>query len=226
MAILLATRDDDVAARCQRAVSAEHQLDVVGDAAGAMARIRSQSPQVAIIDADVLHRPIDQHVAQVVAAAGSTRVIVMTPVFNEEEEIALLKTGVKGVCRRGIDPDSLQQVLGVASAGGVWVTRSLVPRLVAELRRYAQAARPAAQKKEDDKDDKLKGLTQREKDIVNLIVGGSTNKQVAEALEISERTVKGHLSNIFQKLDVPDRLKLVLYVNGEEPEPAAPARRR
>ena len=223
MAILLATRDDDVVGRCRRAVSAEHQLDVVEGVAHAMMKIRSQPPSVVILDSEVMNRPLDQGVAQIIASAGSTRVIVMTPVFDEEEEIALLKTGVKGCCRRGIDPESLKQVLNVTSAGGVWVTRTLVPRLVSELRRYAQAARPGAQKKEDDK---LRSLTQREKDIVTQIVAGSTNKQVAAALDISERTVKGHLSNIFQKLDVPDRLKLVLYVNGEEAEPATAGRRR
>ena len=223
MAILLATRDDDVVGRCRRAVSAEHQLDVVDGAAQVAAKIRSQSPSVVILDSEVLNRPLDHEVAQVVGLAGGTRVIVMTPVFDEEEEIALLKVGVKGCCRRGIDPESLKQVLNVTSTGGVWVTRTLVPRLVSELRRYAQAARPDAAKKEDDK---LRSLTQREKDIVTLIVAGSTNKQVAEALDITERTVKGHLSNIFQKLDVPDRLKLVLYVNDEEAESATAGRRR
>ncbi|MBI3919373.1 MAG: response regulator transcription factor [Betaproteobacteria bacterium] len=223
MAILLATRDDDVVGRCRRAVSAEHQLDVVDGAAQVAAKIRSQSPSVVILDSEVLNRPLDHEVAQVVGLAGGIRVIVMTPVFNEEEEIALLKVGAKGCCRRGIDPESLKQVLNVTSTGGVWVTRTLVPRLVSELRRYAQAARPGAAKKEDDK---LRSLTQREKDIVTLIVSGSTNKQVAEALDITERTVKGHLSNIFQKLDVPDRLKLVLYVNGEEAESATAGRRR
>ena len=223
MAILLATRDDDLVGRCRRAVSAEHQLDVVDGVAHVVVKMRSQAPSVVILDSALMGRPLEHEAAQIVALAGATRVIVMTPVFDEEEEIALLKAGVKGCCRRGIDPESLQQVLNVTSTGGVWVTRTLVPRLVSELRRYAQAARPGAGKKEDDK---LKSLTQREKDIVTLIVAGSTNKQVADALEISERTVKGHLSNIFQKLDVPDRLKLVLYLSGEEAEHATSARRR
>jgi two-component system NarL family response regulator len=224
MAILLATRDDDLAGRCRRAVSAEHQLDVVDGVAHVVAKIRTQAPSVVILDSEVMNRPLDHEVALIVGIAGATRIIVMTPVFDEEEEIALLKIGVKGCCRRGIDAESLQQVLNVTSTGGVWVTRTLVPRLVSELRRYAQAARPGAQKKKED--DKLRWLTQRERDIVTLIVSGSTNKQVAEALDITERTVKGHLSNIFQKLDVPDRLKLVLYVNSEEAEPTASGRRR
>ena len=222
MAILLVTRDADVASRCRRAVSAEHQLEVVDAAAHIVAKLRTLAPVVVILDSQALAAPVDQEVARIVGMVGAARVIVMTPVFDEEEEISLLKAGVKGCCRRGIDPESLQQVLNVANSGGVWVTRTLVPRLVSELRRYAQTARPAIPRKPDER---LKLLTQRERDIVMLIASGASNKEVGEALAISERTVKGHLSNIFQKLDVPDRLKLVLYVNGEEQKAEMMARR-
>jgi len=222
MAILLVTRDADVANRCRRAVSAEHQLEVVDAAAHIVAKLRTLAPVVVILDSEALAAPIDHEVARIVGLVGTARVIVMTPVFSEEEELSLLKAGVKGCCRRGIDPEALQQVLNVANSGGVWVTRTLVPRLVSELRRYAQAARPAVPRKPDER---LKLLTQRERDIVTLIVSGASNKEVGEALEISERTVKGHLSNIFQKLDVPDRLKLALYVNGEAPRPEMAGRR-
>jgi two-component system NarL family response regulator len=199
-----------VAARCRRAVSAEHELDVVDSIDRLPAKL-APAPAVVILDSAVLAPPIDQAAGEIVGMAGAAgRVIVMTPVFDEEEEIALLKAGVKGCCRRGIDPESLQQVLTVTHNGGVWVTRSLVPRLVAELRRYAQAPKVSPAKKPEDK---LKSLTRRERDIVRLIVGGASNKEVAQALDISERTVKGHLSNVFQKLGVADRLKLVLYLN-------------
>lgn len=222
MAILLVTRDADVASRCRRAVSAEHHLEVVDAAVHIATKLRTLAPAVVILDSETLAVPIDREVARIVGVVGGARVIVMTPVFDEEEEISLLKAGVKGCCRRGIDPESLQQVLSVTNSGGVWVTRTLVPRLVSELRRYAQAARPAVPKKPDER---LRLLTQRERDIVMLIVSGASNKEVGEALNISERTVKGHLSNIFQKLDVSDRLKLVLYVNGEEQKDEAMARR-
>jgi DNA-binding NarL/FixJ family response regulator len=221
MAILLATRDDELAARCRRAASAEHQIEVVDSIAGVDAKLPALAPSVVILDSQLMTRPLEQEAARIAGTAGATRVIVMTPVFDEEEEIALLKAGVKGCCRRGIDPESLRRVLEVAHGGGVWVTRMLVPRLVAELRRYADAPKAAAPKVHAER---LKLLTQRERDIVRLIVSGSSNKQVANALDITERTVKGHLSNIFQKLDVPDRLRLVLYMSEGQP-PAQPSPR-
>lgn len=226
MAILLATRDKDVEERCRRAASAEHQIETVATVEELLKRVVATAPDVVLIDGDILGKPIEQHIARVVASAPASRVIVMTAAYNEDEEVALLRAGVKGCCRRGVDPDSLRQVLTVTQ-GGVWVTSSLLPRLVRELQRFAthqpaaepsiaEPATPTAKAEAVPKviREKLSILTRREQDIVKLIAAGATNKQIATDLDISERTVKGHLSNVFQKLGVPDRLKLVLYLNG------------
>jgi DNA-binding NarL/FixJ family response regulator len=219
MAILLVTKDRELEERCRRATSAHYSIGVIDSVALVQARLAAMSPQVVLIDAETMDRPYAEKVAGIVAMPGVGRVIVMTTDFIEDEEVALLRCGVQGCCRRGIDPDSLRQVLSVTESG-VWVTRSLLPRLVTELRRYAQQAAAPAVDKEPQAEiprvppEKLATLTPRERDIVNLLADGATNKQVADVLDISERTVKGHLSNVFQKLGVPDRLKLVLFLNG------------
>ena len=209
MAILIATRDAELEHRCRRAASAEHELELVTSISALSERIGASEPAAILLDSELLDKPLERQVGEIVNVAGAARVIVLTPVFIEDEEIALLKAGAKGCCRRGIDPESLQQVLSVTSNGGVWVTRSLLPRLVSELRKYVDAHRKPA---ETPADDSLAELTQREREIVRLIVEGASNKEVASSLNISERTVKGHLSNVFQKLGVTDRLKLMLYV--------------
>ena len=209
MAILIATRDAELEHRCRRAASAEHELELVTSISALGERISASEPAAILLDSELLEKPLERQVGEIVNVAGAARVIVLTPVFIEDEEIALLKAGAKGCCRRGIDPESLQQVLSVTSNGGVWVTRSLLPRLVSELRKYVDAHRKPA---ETPADDSLAELTPREREIVRLIVEGASNKEVASSLNISERTVKGHLSNVFQKLGVTDRLKLMLYV--------------
>ena len=209
MAILIATRDAELEHRCRRAASAEHELELVSSISALSERIGASEAAAILLDSELLEKPLERQVGEIVNVAGAARVIVLTPVFIEDEEIALLKAGAKGCCRRGIDPESLQQVLSVTSNGGVWVTRSLLPRLVSELRKYVDAHRKPA---EAPADDSLAELTQREREIVRLIVEGASNKEVASSLNISERTVKGHLSNVFQKLGVTDRLKLMLYV--------------
>lgn len=209
MAILIATRDAELEHRCRRAASAEHELELVTSISALSERIDASEPAAILLDSELLEKPLERQIGEIVNVAGAARVIVLTPVFIEDEEIALLKAGAKGCCRRGIDPESLQQVLSVTSNGGVWVTRSLLPRLVSELRKYVDAHRKPA---ETAADDSLAELTPREREIVRLIVDGASNKEVASSLNISERTVKGHLSNVFQKLGVTDRLKLMLYV--------------
>jgi two-component system NarL family response regulator len=209
MTILIATRDAELEHRCRRAASAEHELEVVTSVAALSERITARAAAAVLLDSELLEKPLERQVGEIVNLAGAARVIVLTPVFVEDEEIALLKAGAKGCCRRGVDPESLQQVLSVTSNGGVWVTRSLLPRLVSELRKYVDAHRKPA---ETPAHDALAELTQREREIVRLIVEGASNKEVASSLNISERTVKGHLSNVFQKLGVADRLKLMIYV--------------
>jgi len=223
MAILIATRDSELEQRCRRAASAEHELELVTSAAALNERIAAREPTAVLLDSELLDKPLERQVGEIVNHAGQARVIVLTPVFIEDEEIALLKAGAKGCCRRGVDPDSLQQVLTVTANGGVWVTRSLLPRLVSELRKYVDAHRKPV---ETPANDVLAELTQREREIVRLIVEGASNKEVASSLNISERTVKGHLSNVFQKLGVADRLKLVLFVReGKVARPLPQGRR-
>lgn len=220
MAILLVTRDRELEERCRRATSAHYAIVTVESVEGVPARIAQTPCEVVLIDADTLTRPYAEKVASVIGIPGVGRVIVMTTEYSEDEEVALLRCGVQGCCRRGIDAQSLHEVL-TATKNGVWVTSSLLPRLVTELRRYAQQAAaaalapaPAAAEPDTVAPEKLATLTRRERDIVNLLADGATNKQVAQELDISERTVKGHLSNVFMKLGVSDRLNLVLYLKG------------
>jgi two-component system, NarL family, nitrate/nitrite response regulator NarL len=224
MAILLVTQDHELEERCRRATSAQYSIVVIDSIAEVPGKIAAAAPEVVLIDAATLERPYVEKIASIVTTPGVGRVIVMTADFIEDEEVALLRCGVQGCCRRGIDPESLGHVLSVTESG-VWVTRSLLPRLVSELRRYAQqAATPAPVALADNETvapprvspEKLATLTRRERDIVNLLTDGATNKQVAVELDISERTVKGHLSNVFMKLGVSDRLKLVLFLKADQ----------
>lgn len=219
MSLLLVTQDRELEERCRRATSAQYSIVVIGDIAQVAQQIAAVTPKVVLIDAATIERPYVDKVSAIVTTPGAGRVVVMTTDFIEDEEVALLRCGVQGCCRRGIDPESLKQVLNVTE-NGVWVTSSLLPRLVSELRRYAQqAAAPVGEKEAVAaprvSPEKLATLTRRERDIVNLLADGATNKQMAEELDISERTVKGHLSNVFMKLGVPDRLKLVLFLKGD-----------
>jgi two-component system NarL family response regulator len=125
-------------------------------------------------------------------------------------EVELFKAGVRGYCRIDIDPELLKRVVVAVQLGELWIRRSLMARLLDELgvRVPAEALEKRAVV------GRLVRLTVREQQIAALVGGGGTNKQIARRLAISERTVKAHLTEIFRKLGITDRLKLALLLAG------------
>src|SRR5262245_23380227 len=117
MSILLATRDKDLEDRCRRAASADYSIEVAPSAQALYARLATARPEVVLADGMLLGAPLEIEVARIVTQTGTGRVIVLTEEFNEDEEVALLRCGVKGCCRRGVDPESLRQVLSVTQNG-------------------------------------------------------------------------------------------------------------
>ena len=138
----------------------------------------------------------------------ATNIVVLSGAIPEETELALFKAGVRGYCRNDIDPQLLKRVIVAVQVGELWIRRSLVPRLLDELGvQFSSTV--------DDKravTGRLAYLTVREREIAALVGSGGTNKQIAKQLDISERTVKAHLTEIFRKLGIADRLKLALLL--------------
>jgi two-component system NarL family response regulator len=123
-------------------------------------------------------------------------------------ELSLFKSGVRGYCRNDIDPQLLKRVVVAVELGELWIRRSLMARLVDELgMRVIVGAK--------DKHTilaRLALLTAREHQIASVLAAGRTNKEIAKQLDISERTVKAHVSEIFRKVGIGDRLKLALLL--------------
>ena len=103
----------------------------------------------------------------------------------------------------------MKRVVVAVQQGELWIRRSITPRLLDELgvmRHNFQTSRADV--------GRLAELTQREREIAAHVGNGESNKQIARQLSITERTVKAHLSEIFRKLGIADRLKLALQVRG------------
>ena len=96
--------------------------------------------------------------------------------------------------------------------GGTWISSAALPLLLKGL--GGLNAAPAANRPGAGIADRLASLTPREGQIAELVASGASNKLIARQLDITDRTVKAHLSAIFQKLGVSDRLQLALYVTG------------
>lgn len=134
-------------------------------------------------------------------------VVVVSSVPGDVEGLRALNAGARGYCHLLAVPELLREVEQVVVHGGLWVGPELVQRLMAATRdalaRSPNVAVPASD---------MSLLSDREAEVARAVALGKSNKEVAEQLHISERTVKAHLGSVFEKLGVRDRVQLVLHM--------------
>lgn len=167
-------------------------------------------PQVLLLDFDFPGLDGPKGFAGLRKLHPATKIIALTGAISDETELALFKTGVRGCCRSDIDPQILKRIVLAVQQGELWIRRTLTHRLLDELGVVSRETTEASQTRVN----LLADLTQREREIATLIGSGENNKQIARRLAIAEGTVKAHLTEIFRKLDIADRLKLALLVAG------------
>lgn len=157
--------------------------------------------------------------AQLLGLQPAARVIVLSSVPDQTEGLRAIHQGARGYCHLYAAPEMLQDVGTVVAQGGLWLGPELVDRIVAATRELLDRS-PAAAETIPVVD--LSALSARELEVARAVAAGRSNREVAEALFISERTVKAHLSAVFEKLGVRDRLQLTLQLSGRgatRPEP-------
>lgn len=165
-------------------------------------------PKALLLDFDLLG---SNSAASLRSMCAETKTIVIGCDISEDTEWELLKAGVRGCCRGDSDPKFLRQVVDAVLQGELWIRRTLTCRLIDELGRTT-----AKNKAYRTSLGMLNKLTQREYDIAIRVGNGESNKQIANACAITERTVKAHLTEVFLKLGVTDRLNLALVLSADE----------
>ena len=134
-------------------------------------------------------------------------IIALTIHDQDEYLFELIKYGISGYVLKDISPDQLiQTILGVAK-GQSFIPPSLTARVLAEFSRLTSG---------DYQERKHQSLTDREIEVLKQVAKGQSNKVIATTLYISEKTVKNHLTNIFQKIGVADRTQAALYAIKEK----------
>jgi two-component system nitrate/nitrite response regulator NarL len=155
---------------------------------------------------------ISARVSALRAVAQNVPIVVLSNVPEDEQGMAALAAGASGYCSVLTLPAVLRQVASVVEHGGLWVGPKLMNRLMLGLTaRNNKTTGPA-----------LGLLSQRERQVAEAVALGSTNKEIARLMGITERTVKAHLSAVFEKLSVRDRMQLSLLVNGVESSTRSP----
>lgn len=208
--ILLASSSEDTLVRWKRAVSDFSPLIGLTGLSFLKDELARVKPQILLLDHALPGLDALTELVSLIKLSPETKIIVLSRTLSDEAEWGLFEAGVRGCCPRDIEPKQLKNVVMAVQQGELWIRRTLTCRLLDELGiivKEKNQIKNAARKL-------LENLTQREQEIATLVGIGESNKQIAHRLSITERTVKAHLTEIFRKLDVADRLKLALIVNG------------
>lgn len=134
------------------------------------------------------------------------KIIVLANSPQLADALSLFNLGVLGYCHAYTSAEMLSEVRTVVAHGGIWLGRDFLQHLIVKT-----SALVGNQPKEVSK--ALKLLTKREREVALQTTRGLSNKEIARALKITERTVKAHLSHAFERLGVKDRLQLALVLS-------------
>ena len=133
-----------------------------------------------------------------------TKALMLTANKDEATIFKALKGGAKGYLSKDVSISNLIKAIQAVQKGELWIERKLMARFL-----EVEAILDSNRKGQAGKLKKI--ITPREKEVLRLLTTGSTNKEIAKALFISEKTVKSHLNSIFRKLNVTRRLQAILY---------------
>jgi two-component system, NarL family, nitrate/nitrite response regulator NarL len=165
--------------------------------ADALAAARLEKPDLVLLDLDLGGESGLALIPELLDASERTRVLILTGVSDVETQRQAVKLGAAGIVLKTQPAELILKAIGRVHEGEFWLDRVTTASLITELVR--QKADPETVK------------TAREREIIALVGEGLKNEQVAERLFLSSKTVRNHLTSIFDKLDVHDRLELTIY---------------
>jgi DNA-binding NarL/FixJ family response regulator len=188
----------------QLLLNAERDFTVVGSAGDgleAVALVRELRPDILLLDVAMPHVGGIETLRQISAGGSATRVILLTGAIERADIVTAIQLGARGLILKESGATVLLKGIRGVMSGQYWIGREAVSNLIDVLRSLMASG-------ESPRSDF--GLTAREIEIVGAVVAAYSNKETAERLQISEKTVKHHLTNIFDKLGVSNRLELAL----------------
>ena len=190
----------------RRLLEANARFKVVGEAGdgeAAVAQVAALRPDILLLDLSMPKANGLEALRNLSELRFPTRPVLLTAAIDPEETVAALQLGARGVILKESATQLLYRCLQAVMEGEYWVGHDRVHDIVQHLRL-------AARKAEEEATPAQK-LTRRELQIVSAIVEGASNKDMSQQFKLSEQTVKNHLSHIFDKVGVSNRLELALY---------------
>ena len=186
----------------------EEGIEVVGEASNGQEAVEaasSLSPDVVVMD---IRMPVLDGVEatrRLLGDADATgpRVLILTTFDADEHVVEALRAGASGFLLKDVPPPDFVRAIRIVASGEALIAPSVTRRL---LDRFAKLSVPA----DETYGERLRELTERERDVLKLVAQGLSNREIAERLVLAEPTVKTHVSHLLLKLDLRDRAQLVV----------------
>ena len=205
MAILLCSANERVCKRWKDLLKIKYDIEHA-DTVAELKKCCSTGINCELI---LLHRSLvdAQTFNEIQRTFPTSRFFLLSDKPDVDEGLTFLKLGIVGYANTYISAERLNEAVRIIIGGAVWLGQKVMQRLI--LDSYARAKEQAV----SDSEQKLAGLTNREREIAQLISQGQSNLEIAANLDITERTVKAHLSSIYEKTKTGSRLNLALLIN-------------
>jgi DNA-binding NarL/FixJ family response regulator len=187
-------------------INEQSDMEVVAEAdsvASAVLKAGETLPDIALLDVKLPDGTGLDIAEQIQRDCPFTRIILLTVVEDEDVVVRALKGGAHGYVLKGVSANELVSVVRSVHRGETYVSPSVAGRLLSELTSGSDA---------DGAKSLVGGLSERERSILELVAQGKTNKEIADELFLSEKTVKHYMTNVLHKLHVRNRVEAALLL--------------
>jgi DNA-binding NarL/FixJ family response regulator len=207
--ILIASADSELVVRFSDALQKDYSMVKWNGGIDANEIVQVNEPDLVLIDPKYFPDTITTRIAEIAESSQSLRIMIIENQSDRQvDQYALFKAGAHGFCKENISDALLNRAVQMVCEGEYWIQRKLIANIIDDL---AKELMQTHEHPATGENPVLDALTPRELEVAKMVRLGGNNKMIARELDISERTVKAHLSAIFRKLDIQNRLHLALY---------------
>jgi DNA-binding NarL/FixJ family response regulator len=208
--VLLADDQELMRMGFRMVMDTQPDLEIVGEASNgieAVAAVRELAPDVVLMDVRMPEMDGVQATRSIVESGCDTRIVILTTFDLDEYVYAALRAGASGFLLKDAPPTDLLSAIRAVASGDAVVAPSVTRRLLSS---YAHRL-PAPEQGDRAEDERLALLTSREHEVMLLLARSLSNAEIAEQLVLSEATVKSHVGRILSKLELRDRVQIVVF---------------
>ncbi|MCL4488204.1 MAG: response regulator transcription factor [Chloroflexi bacterium] len=181
-------------------------MEVVGEASNgleALEKARALKPELVLMDVNMPQMNGLEATRLIKTEMPETKIVILTVSDDDEVLFEAIKSGAQGYLLKSLQSQAFFELLNGVAQGEAPISRGLATKILGEFARHLQQDAAQSSNKED--------LTDREKEVLRLVAEGSTNRDIAVKLNVTENTVKYHLKNILEKLHLRNRAQAVAY---------------